>query len=49
MSSIHFFAMRVDCPPPKSPSKRSSLHHSVIVMPANDSVHGISLVIHDQA
>src|SRR5581483_633942 len=49
MSSIHFFAMRVDWPPPRSPSRRSSLHHSVMVMPVSDSVQGISLVIHDQA
>ena len=49
ISFIHFFAMRVDCPPPKSPNRRSSLHHSVMVIPASASIQLISLVIHDHA
>src|SRR5437870_9971941 len=49
ISSIHFFAMHVDCPPPKSPNSRSSLHHSVTVIAASASIQLISLVIQDQA
>src|SRR5262249_43797189 len=47
---IHpFFRHPRRLPAAKSPNRRSSLHHSVIVIPDNASIQLISLVIHDHA
>ena len=49
MSSLQRRPMRVEWPPPWSPSRRSSLHHSVTVSAANPSSQGFSRVIQPQA